>query len=242
MMAKKGGKKHLKKLAAPRRRKILRKDTKWTVKVRAGPHPARDSIPLIILIRDYLKHADTFREAERILKSKEVLVDGRVVKDPKFPVGFMDILSIPKVNGYYRIVLDELGRIDLQKLDKSETNFKLCRVEKKTVVKGGKTQITLHDGRNIITEGKYKIGDVLKISIPDQKVQDHFELKKGNIAYIVGGKHAGETGKIEEIQPGSITRRILVAFRKGEETFTTPLRYVFVIGKEKPAIEIKVEV
>lgn len=239
MMASKGGKKHLKKLAAPRIRKILRKDTKWTVKVRPGPHPARGSIPLLILIRNYLKHADTFREAERILKSKKVLIDGRVVKDPKFPVGFMDVLSIPDINEFYRVILDKLGRIELQKLSKTESNFKLCKVEKKTVVKKGKMQVTLHDGRNMVVDGKFKIGDVLKISIPDQKIQEHFELKKGNTAYIIGGKHAGETGVIEEIQLGSITRGILIAFKKGKETFTTPLKYVFVIGKEKPSIEIK---
>lgn len=238
-MAKKGGKKHLKKLAAPRARKILRKDTKWTVKARPGPHPARDSIPILILIRDYLKRADTFREAERILKSKKVFVDGRIVKDPKFPVGFMDVLSFPEINEFYRIILDKLGRIELQKLNKNESNFKLCKIEKKTVIKKGKIQITLHDGRNMIVDGKFRIGDVLKVSIPDQKIQDHFELKKGNIAYIIKGKHAGETGVIEEIQLGSITRNILVAFKKGEETFTTPLKYVFLIGKEKPAVEIK---
>lgn len=238
-MAGKGGKKHVKRLASPRRIKIKRKESVWLVKSRAGPHPSRDAAPLLVLIRDYLGYAKNAKEAEKILKSKEVMVDGKIRTDPKFPVGFMDVLSIPKINEDYRVVLDSLGRLDLKKLKKEEATFKLCKIKEKKKIRKGVIQLSLHDGRNqLVKEGVYKRGDVLKISLPDQKILDHFELKKGNLVYITGGKHAGETGKIAEVQPGSITRKVLVTIKKEEGEVTTPFENVFVIGKEKPALEL----
>ena len=49
-MSNKGGRKHLKKLATLRVRKIQRKDTVWSYKASPGPHPAEKSVPLAILI------------------------------------------------------------------------------------------------------------------------------------------------------------------------------------------------
>lgn len=238
-MAKKGGSRHEKTLAASRIRKIKRKETVWTVKSRPGPHSSENSLPLLLLLRDYLKFAKNYREAESIIKSKEVLVDQRVVTDAKFPLGFMDVISIPKLDEYYRIVLDKRGRIDLQELKKEETNFKLCRIETKTSVSKESIQLTLHDGRNIlIKDGKYKVGDVLKISLPDQKILEHYELKKGSSVYITGGKHSGDVVEVSDIQRGSMTREILIFFKKDHGVYSTPLKYVFVLGKGEHLIRL----
>ena len=53
--------KHLKRLKAPRALTIHRKERKWTVRANPGPHPLEKSIPLGIVIRDYLKLSDTLR-------------------------------------------------------------------------------------------------------------------------------------------------------------------------------------
>ena len=96
-MAKMGSRKHLKRYKAPKSWPIHPKEDTWTVKPSAGSHSINDSIPLTLVIRDVLKLADNSREAKRIINSGNVLVDGRVVKDYKFPVGFMDIIEIPKL-------------------------------------------------------------------------------------------------------------------------------------------------
>ncbi|MEM4788723.1 MAG: S4 domain-containing protein, partial [Ignisphaera sp.] len=103
-MAKKGGSSHLKRLAAPAFWPILRKEYKWITKPSPGPHLLERCIPLLVLIRDVLKLAENAREAKKIIFDGEVLIDGRVRRDFKFPVGLMDVVSIPKINMYIRIV------------------------------------------------------------------------------------------------------------------------------------------
>ena len=101
-MAKMGSRKHLKRYKAPKTWPIHPKEDTWTVKPSAGSHAIVDAIPLTLVIRDVLKLADNSREAKRIINSGNVLVDGRVVKDYKFPVGFKDIIEIQKTEEVYR--------------------------------------------------------------------------------------------------------------------------------------------
>jgi small subunit ribosomal protein S4e len=237
-MSKKGGKRQIKRLAAPKSMKLLRKEMTWTVKSAPGPHGLESSVPLLMVIRDYLKLAGNAREAKKVIKEGQILVDGRAVYDPKIGLGFMDVLEIPSAKLHYRVVLDKKGRILMHEL-KSKADFKLCRVQKKTMIKGKKVQVTLHDGRNIVTEkSEYGNGDVLKIAVPKQEVTEKFELKKGNTAYITDGKHAGEIGKIEEVLKGTASRRPIVLIKSKEKEFSTPADYVFVVGKDKPVVDL----
>lgn len=228
--------KQLKRLAAPKQIRILRKESAWTVRAAPGPHGLKNSIPLIVLIRDYLKLAGTALEARKILKEEQVFVDGRAVTEPKFAVGFMDIISIPKMERAFRIILDYKGRIEVQEIDK-KVDFKLAKVQNITQTTKGK-QLTLHDGRNIFTKEAIKTGDVVKIEVPSQKILEHYPLKTGSVAYITGGMHAGETVKIKEIIEGTITRKKQVLFKSEDSEFTTPINYVFVVGKDKPVISL----
>jgi len=224
---------HLKRLMAPKTWVIERKTKKWTVKPSPGPHATERSIPLLLLIRDYLNYADTAREAKRIIGEREVMVDGKHQTNPKFPCGFMDVISIPKIEEYYRILLDSKGVLRLTPITAEDAKWKLCKIENKTTIKNGKIQLNLHDGRNIIAEEEYKTGDVLKISLPQQEILDVFPLAKGNLAMIIGGKHAGEIEKIEEIEVTKNPKPNVVKL-KG---FSTIKPYVFPIGKDKPVVE-----
>ncbi len=234
-----GEKKQLKKLASPVSWPIQRKDKKWTVKPSAGAYPAKEAIPIKVVIQDILKLADRSKEAVSILKKGMVLVDGKPAKDKKLPVGLMSIISIPKLGKHYRIFYTEKGKITLNEIKEKEASSKLCKIKNKHKIKGGKIQLTLHDGRNIIVKSNdYKTGDVLEIEVPSQKIKKHYALKKGNLALITGGKHSGEIGRIEEIQKGTINREPTVVIKTKEETLITPKRYVFVIGEEKPVISL----
>ena len=62
-----GSRKHLKRYKAPENWPIHPKEYKWTVKTNPGPHPLDGSIPLLIIVRDILKVADTAREAKIII-------------------------------------------------------------------------------------------------------------------------------------------------------------------------------
>lgn len=186
-MAKKGPKRHLKRLAAPVRWELPRKIHKFTVRPLPGAHPMSESLPLLLIVRDILKYADNAREAKKIIKMGKVLVDGRVRKEEKLPVGLMDVVSLPDANENYRVLFDRKGRIKLKPTENPDV--KLCKIKNKTVIKGGHIQLNLHDGRNIVIkvsdptkaeEDVYKTGDTLLISIPEQEIKAHIPLKLVN--------------------------------------------------------------
>ncbi len=239
-MAKKGGNKKLKRLAAPKTWKISRKEGKWIVKPRPGPHSLETSIPLGVVIRDMLKLAKTMKEVRYILRNGKVKVDGKIRKDYKFPVGFMDTISIPTINKYYRVIYDKLGRIDIVEIPQSEANKKLVRINGKRLVRGGKIQLNLHDGRNILTDNSsLKPGDTLLISLPDQSIEETVKLEPGKLAYITGGSHSGELGSVVEVIPGTMTRPALVKLKNDDTEIVTRKDYVFVVGDENPKVTIR---
>ena len=79
---------------------------------------------------------------------------------------------------------------------------KLCRIQGKSAGRGGRIQLNLHDGRNILVERKsqYKRGDSILIELPSQKIIRHFSLDKGNRAVIIAGRNTGIEGKIKDIR------------------------------------------
>jgi small subunit ribosomal protein S4e len=228
----------MKRLNAPRTLKLHRKERIWTIRAEPGPHAIKESIPLGLIVRDYLELTDTLRETKRVLSDGEILVDGAVRKSHKFPCGFMDVISIPKMKKDYRILFNQRGKLTLLPIKTSDANWKLCRIEDKKILKGNQIQINLHDGRNkIIKKDEYKTGDVLKISFKDHKIEDTYKFEKGTASMIIGGNHIGELANIEEINLIKSSKQNLTKM-KGKNEFSTLQEYVFPIGKNKPAIEI----
>ena len=226
---------------------MSRKERHWVVSPRPGPHKKFESIPLLIIIRDFLKLADTRRYVERILKTKEVLVDGKPRTDHKFPVGLFDVVEIPKIGKQYRVVPTHSG-LNLIEIAKKDASLKLCRINEMTIIKGGKRQINLHDGRNILIKedetkkvkgNVYKTGDSLLIELPNQKIVDHLKMEKGMLGLIVGGQNMGETATIKEIIIARSREPNKVLCEKGGKKFEAIKDLVFVVGKTESLIKIK---
>jgi len=227
---------HMKRLAAPRTLKLHRKEHIWTIRSSSGPHPIEQSIPLGLLIRDYLELCDTYKEAKSIVSSGGILVDGKPRKTYKYPCGFMDVVSIPKLKKDYRILLDRKGKLTLLPIESKDAAWKLCRIENKTTIKGKKTQLNLHDGQNaLVIKDEYSTGDVLKMSLKDKKISDVYKFDKGSVSMIIGGSHSGEIANIVDIEIVKLSQPNLVKM-KGEHEFSTITKYVFPIGKTKPVI------
>ena len=55
----------------------------------SGPHKSRECLPLILILRNRLKYALTYREVIAILMQRHVMVDGKVKTDKTYPSGFM---------------------------------------------------------------------------------------------------------------------------------------------------------
>lgn len=182
-----------------------------------------------------LKIVNSSKEAKRILHDGSVLVDGNIVRDYRFPVGLFDVITMPKTDTSYRVILDRKQRFMLHKV--TDSGIKLYRITGKTNVKGGATQLNLHDGSNIISdEFSYRTSDTVLVSIPERKVLQHFVYKPGNLALITGGTHSGELATIKEIKKVRSSMPNMVSLQSTYD-FETVEDYVFVIGKNTPEIE-----
>jgi len=239
----------LKRNPAPRFWPIHRKEAVWIVRPSSGPHSLEKCLPLSIVLRDILKVADTRKEAKKIISQGKVYVDGKVRLKDDFPVGLMDIISIPDTNKFYRIMPSHKG-LFLNPVSKEDASFKLLRVEDKTLVKNGNAQIALHDGTNMLVkagdpenpqEVVYETFATLKLGIPEKQVLDQLKTKKGNIAIITGGKNIGKKGKIVEIEKTEAKKRrnalVVVEDEKGGR-YQTILDFVFSIGGAKSLISL----
>lgn len=227
---------HMKRLAAPRTWPLKRKANVFIAKQTAGAHSVEESMPAVTVLRDMVGIVDTAREAKRIIGNREFFVDGKAVKNPKAPVGFMDIVSVPKMGLVYRMLLTDKGKLALVPVDETEAGWELARIEGKTVVKGGRFQLNLSGGRNIVLDSNdYRCGDSLKVSFDGQKVLDHYPLAENATVLIKEGIHAGQVRKVKSVDTIKGPSDNIVVFTDGSETVVSNC---FVIGADSSAIKL----
>lgn len=227
---------HMKRLAAPRTWPLKRKASIYATKPSPGAHSIESSLPSVTVLRDLVNVCDTAREAKRIVGNRELLVDGKPIKNPKASIGFMDTISIPKMNLNYRMLLSDKGKLAIVPIGEDEAKWKLCKIEGKTKITGGKIQLNLSGGRNVIMDAnKYKTGDTLKIAVDSQEILGEYLLGEGAVVMVVDGVHAG---KIETIDNYTIVKgpsQNTVKFKSEAETV---IRNIFVIGSSKSEITL----
>ena len=219
---------HMKRLTMPRSWPLPRKSSVWIQKPNPCGHPLDLCMPMGVILRDVLGVAQNRREAKKILHSKLVKVDGAIETDIGRGVGLMDVLTVGDVS--YKCVLDTNGKLRYRTIPAKEATTKICRVTGKTTIKGAKTQVHLHDGRNLLFDEnpEYKTGDSLVISLPDQEVKSYHKFEEGSIAYLTGGNHIGELATVR----GQDIKRSSKANEVQFDDFGTISDYVFIISSE----------
>ncbi len=245
-MGRKGKTARLKRKPAPKFWPIHRKESPWVVKPVSGPHSLQKCLPMTLVLRDMLGVADTRKEGKLILSEGTVQVNGIVRKKDDFPVGLMDVISMPESNQYYRVVPSHKGLV-LLPINKEDAKYRLVRVENKTTTSVG-VQIALHDGTNMLVkvadpknpvEVKYETFDILKINIADGQVAETLKTKEGNTAVITGGKNIGVQGKIVEIEKTEAKKRrqalVVIEDDQGARCQTI-LDFIFSIGSNEQQV------
>jgi small subunit ribosomal protein S4e len=203
---------HQKRLSVPGSWPVERKTETFTVKADAGPH-GEAGVPLLILLRDVLGYADSRKEARYALNQDSVLINGTPVADEERPVGMFDILAFLEREEYYRVFPGEGGRLALTPIEPAAAQSKLGKIVNKQHVPGGDVQLTLHDGETLLVDDEYSVGDSLVVANEDNEVVAHFEYEEGALVTAVDGSHAGEIGRITEIQvtPGSASNNVIAS-------------------------------
>lgn len=241
-MAKRGGRVHLKRIAAPKAIPIRdKKAATWILRPSPGPHSKDRNIPLGVLLRDVLEVVGTMKEVKRILTLRLVQVDGIVRVDEKFPVGLMDVVTLIPEKKSYRLVVDWKGRLVPMEVKGDAAKEKTAKVMKKQTVKKGNINITLNDGRNILADKHINVGDSVVVKFSESakekaKIVEHLKLQPGARCLIREGKHAGSLVDLKQIvkRKGKKSEAIVTA---GDEEFITVSNYLLVVGKD---FEVKI--
>ncbi len=251
-MGRKGESTGLKRRPAPSFWPIQRKKFTWVVKPSPGPHSVEGCLPLAVVLRDILGFAKSEKEAKMIVSKEKVLIDGAVRREDRFPVGLLDVISLPEADKHYCVLPSKDGLM-VHPVTKEEASFKLCRVENKKVLEDGNIQLNLHDGTNLFIkvadpknpqEDMYETLETLKLSLPDKQVLEQIKNKEKNCAIITGGKNAGKFGKISEIEKATGKKRRMALATVEDEAgnkYQTILDLVFPIGQTKPLITMPEE-
>lgn len=203
-----------------------------------GPYGESEGLPLGVVLRDVLGYAEDLDEAEEILSRGQVLVNGSPRKNPNSTVGFMDSVSFPEIDEHFRVLVTSQG-FALKEVDEEDAYRKLARVDDKTTLKGGVTQLNLYDGNNIETEEDYDTKSSLLVTLPDLEIEDEIRMEEGNLAYIRDGKHTGEVAEIVDIEelPGSRPANVTLEGEEGE--FQTVEDNVYMVGEDEPEVDVE---
>jgi small subunit ribosomal protein S4e len=234
---------HLKSLAAPYF--YPSSQGVFAAKPRPGPHPADRSLPLVYVVRDILGLAEDARTARILIKEGKFYVDGRPVRDTRFAIGLMDVLTVKELDEYYRILISPGKGLRPVKISAEESSFKVCQVTVKVMTRGGRLQLGLHDGRSILLDADDDMArstrrlDSLKITIPDQKILDISRLEKNSYALIHSGSKAGHHGLLTEVQRDmAYPARPTVTIETATGTLKTTLSNIMPVGVERPWITL----
>ncbi|MCX6694384.1 MAG: 30S ribosomal protein S4e [Methanomicrobiales archaeon] len=232
---------YLKRYSAPRSWHIAKKTKTFIVKTRAGPHNA-NAMPIAVWLRDHMGIALTMKEVTRILHQGDIIINGKVCRDARMGIGIFDIISIPRTGKNYRILRDKMGGHKTIEIDAEAAASRLCKVLNKTITRGGKVQLNLRHGANVLADNTYRPRDSIVISLrPEErfKILDHFPFAKGNMAMVIGGRHSGKIARIVDIVmvPGSVPKRVFLEDDETKVRLDTIDSYIYMVGRETPAIE-----
>jgi len=231
---------HLKRYATPKSWPITKKSYTWAPKLRPGPHRKQTALPLVLVLRDVLGLVSNTKEAKRVLQQGKVFIDGIIRKDHRFAVGLFDVITIPDIKKSWLVSLDYKGRLEIREV--KNKGQKLVKITGKTTISGDKTQLHFHDGTNMLNDDNYPTKGSLILKVPQRKVIEHLPFEEGSLAFITGGSHVSEQGHIREIRVQKSSRPNIVVIENSDgNRFETVEHYVYVIGKDKPAIQMGTE-
>merc|ERR1712151_522867 len=237
-----GPKKHLKRIRTPKSWMLDKLTGVYAPRPRTGPHKLRECLPLQLVLRNRLKYALTGRECDVILgdKDNQVKIDNKVRRDKKYPVGLMDVVSIPKTGDNYRMLYDVKGRFTLTKIPEKEANIKLCKVKRRTMGPNKIPYIVTHDARMIrFPNPDINAFDTVKINTATGKVEAILKLDTGKNVLVTGGHNRGRVGQIVNRTRLQGAFDMIAVKDKSGNSFNTRIDNCFVIGdKDKSLITL----
>ncbi|KAL3691996.1 hypothetical protein R1sor_005647 [Riccia sorocarpa] len=168
-----------------------------------GPHKERECLPLVVILRNRLKYALTYREVVPIVMQRLIQIDWKVRTDKCYPAGFME-----------------------------EAKYKLCKVREANFGNKGVPYISTNDGRTIrYPDPLIKRNDTVKIDIETRKVVKFIKFDVGNLCMVTGGRNRGRIGTIQHREKHKGSFDIIHVVDSVGYQFATRMANVFTIGQ-----------
>jgi len=156
---------HLKREKVPKKWPIPRKGTKFVVR------PNQEGVPILIILRDMLKIAQNRKEVKRALHKKDILLNGKPVRNEKESAILFDVFTIIPSKKNHRLTISEKGKFDVEEVKEKDKGFKIEKVKNKKILKGKKIQLNLSGGKNFLSNIKCKTNDSVLINFKDKKIE-----------------------------------------------------------------------
>ncbi|MEM1687956.1 MAG: hypothetical protein QW038_01040 [Nanopusillaceae archaeon] len=243
-MAHVSGTKHLRRISAPKEWPIPRKGSYWITRPITTGIMFELCMPIVLWLRDYLKLFKTKNEVKYALSKNSITINGKPIKDVRYPAGLFDTIGIIDIDKYYRVTMSTNEKLKLIEIPKEEDGLKIIKIVKKTMIKDGKIQITGFDGRNFLTNDKnIKTGDSLLVDLKNNKIKEIIRLNPGVVLFFYRGHKAGTLGRLKELKifkkSFGNTRFFIYEDLETKEIKETISDYGVVVGEENSLITLK---
>ena len=191
---------HTKRIVIPKSWPLPKKNNTFVVSPMPGKLKER-SIALAVLLRDLLQETKTLKETKKVIKSGEIEINSKIIRDEKFPVTIFDRIFIKKLNKYFTLYLENTGKIKVKEIDSKKYLYKPVRIIGKTILKNKKIQLNLEEGYNLfVDKNEFKTGDSVLINLKNKKIEKILPLNKGAIVLLIKGELTGKIGKVIDVQ------------------------------------------
>jgi len=218
----------MKRLAASKYLKINRKASKFVTKPNPGRHSSEESIALITFVKEKLTNMPA-REAKKVLADGSIMVNGKVIREPKYPIGFGDTIYVKPEEAHYRITAGKYGALSFEKIGEEEAKKTTLKVVGKYTVKKGKIMLRLNNGLIINGDNDIKVNDSVVLS--DGKILKVLKLEEGAKCLVYKGIHAPEIGTITRIAKSNMLMDATVEIKpEKKEGFITTLDNIVIVG------------
>lgn len=175
---------------------VPRKGTKYLA---LATHNQKESIPLVVVMRDILKLVKNKKELKTVLNEKQILINYKEIREVNYPVCLFDVISLKDAKKNYRANLSKNKKMIFDEISDKDAETKIYKIVGKKILSKGKMQINLMQGKNLISDEKASAGDSVILNLKDNKIVKIIPLEKEKTAFALKGKHAGSSGKIIDI-------------------------------------------
>ncbi len=185
---------HLKRATSGLHLPLPRKGTKYLARAQSN---VTNGIPVVIAIRDILGLAQTSKEVKQMVNQGLLKINGKPVTDIRQGIRLMNILEADQS---YMLRVLPTGRYSL---DATKKDTRVCKIVGKKALPKKKMQLNLHDGSNVVTTHKARVGDSVELDM-NGKLKKVLPMEAKAKALVVGGSKVGQKGTIKEVADGTV--------------------------------------